>query len=66
MRKEAYAELQKRQSELLPYIWIAHTQWAIGAANNVRNLTNVSLPDGEPSLPFQSGNMRLTETWLQN
>jgi ABC-type transport system substrate-binding protein len=64
VRKEAYAELVKRQSELVPYIWINHTQWAIGAANNVRNLTNVSLPDGQASLPFQSGNERLTETWL--
>jgi peptide/nickel transport system substrate-binding protein len=66
VRKQAYADLVKRQSELVPYIWINHTQWAIGAANNVRNLTNVSLPDGKPALPFQSGNERLTETWLQN
>lgn len=66
VRKQAYADLQERQSQLLPYIWISHTQWAIGAANNVRNITNVSLPDGQPSQPFQSGNVRLTETWLQN
>ncbi len=65
VRKQAYADLVKRQSELVPYIWINHTQWAIGAANSVRNLTNVSLPDGQPSLPYQSGNMRLTQTWLQ-
>jgi ABC-type transport system substrate-binding protein len=64
VRKQAYAQLQERQSQLFPYIWIAHTQWAIGAANNVRNLTNVSLPDGQPALPFQSGNERLTETWI--
>lgn len=66
VRKQAYADLVKRQSELVPYIWINHTQWAIGAANSVRNLTNVTLPDGQPSLPFQSGNERLTETWIQN
>jgi ABC-type transport system substrate-binding protein len=66
VRAEAYAALQQRQSELMPYVWISHTQWAIGAANNVRNLTNVSLPDGQESLPFSSGVMRLTETWLEN
>ncbi len=66
VRKQAYADLQKRQTELLPYIWLAHSQWAIGAANNVRNLTNVSLPDGQPSQPFQAGVERLTETWFDN
>jgi peptide/nickel transport system substrate-binding protein len=64
VRKQAYADLVKRQSELVPYIWINHTQWAIAAANNVRNVTNVSLPDGQAALPFQSGTERLTETWL--
>ena len=66
VRQQAYADLVKRQSELIPYIWINHTQWAIAAANNVRNLTNVTLPDGQPSLPFQSGVERLTETWVDN
>jgi len=65
VRKQAYADLVKRQSELVPYIWINHTQWALGAANSVRNVTNVSLPDGEASLPYQAGAMRLTQTWLQ-
>jgi len=26
----------------------------------------VTLPDGQPSLPFQSGVERLTETWVDN
>ena len=30
VRKEAYAEVQRRQTALVPYIWLAHTQWAIG------------------------------------
>ena len=65
VRTQAYVDLVKRQSELVPYIWINHTQWAIGAANSVRNISNVTLPDGEASLPYQGGNMRLTQTWLQ-
>jgi len=66
VRKQAYADLQKRQTELAPYIWLAHTQWAIGAAKNVRNITNQTLPDGQAALPFQRGEVRLTQTWLEN
>lgn len=65
VRKQAYADLQKRQTELMPYIWLSHTQWAIGAANNVRNIVNQTLPDGQPALPFQRGEVRLTQTWVE-
>lgn len=68
VRKEAYATLQKRQTELVPYIWLAHTQWAIGAAKNIRNITNVTLPDGQPSAPMLAGfdgAVRLTQTWIE-
>lgn len=66
VRKQAYADLQKRQTELAPYIWISHSQWAIGAAKNIRNITNQTLPDGQAALPFQRGEVRLTQTWLDN
>lgn len=66
VRKQAYADMQKRQTELVPYIWLSHTQWALGAANNVRNIVNQTLPDGSPALPFQRGEVRLTQTWLDN
>ena len=68
VRKQAYGDLQKRQTELVPYIWLARTQWAIGAAKNIRNLTNVSLPDGQPSAPMTAGfggAVRLTQTWIE-
>lgn len=66
VRKQAYADLQKRQTELAPYIWLSHTQWAIGASKTVRNITNQTLPDGKPALPFQRGEVRLTQTWIDN
>ncbi|MFM8862212.1 MAG: ABC transporter substrate-binding protein, partial [Acidimicrobiia bacterium] len=65
VRTQAYAELQKRQTELVPYIWLAHTQWALGAAKNVRNIVNQTLPDGKPAQPFQTGVVRLTQTWVE-
>lgn len=64
VRKEAYAEVQARQSELVPYVWLAQTEWAIGAAVDVQGIGNQTLPDGEPSSRFQVGFFRLTETWL--
>jgi len=68
VRKEAYATVQKRQTELVPYIWLSHAQWVIGAAKNIRNITNVSLPDGQPSAAMIAGfdgAVRLTQTWIE-
>jgi peptide/nickel transport system substrate-binding protein len=65
VRQEAYSELQRRHNELVPYIWLNHRQWAIGAQNNVRNIGNQTLPDGQESARFQVGVHRLTETWLE-
>jgi peptide/nickel transport system substrate-binding protein len=64
IRTQAYAALQQRQTELVPYIWISHTQWVIGAAKNVRNIGNVTLPDGSAANPMAGGAFRLTQTWL--
>jgi ABC-type transport system substrate-binding protein len=64
VRKEAYAELQRRQTELVPYIWLSHTQWVLGAANTVRNIGNKSLPEGQTARPFGGAVFRLTEVWL--
>ena len=68
VRKDAYATVQKRQTELVPYLWFSHTQWVIGAATNIRNITNASLPDGQPSAPMIAGfdgAVRLTQTWIE-
>jgi peptide/nickel transport system substrate-binding protein len=65
VRKEAYATVQKRQTALVPYIWLAHSQWALGAAKNIRNFTSMTLPDGAKAQPFQGGTVKLTETWIE-
>jgi ABC-type transport system substrate-binding protein len=67
VRAEAYATVQREMNENVHYIWLNHTQWAIGASNDVRDIENGPLPDGTPSLPFGaqvSGVHRLTQTWL--
>ncbi len=65
IRKEAYATVQQRQTALVPYIWLAHSQWALGAAKNIRNFTSMTLPDGAKAQPFQGGIVKLTETWIE-
>ncbi|CAB4694690.1 unannotated protein [freshwater metagenome] len=64
VRKEAYATVQRRQTALVPYIWIAHTQWAIAGARDIRNFTSMTLPDGAKAQSFQGGTVKLTETWI--
>jgi peptide/nickel transport system substrate-binding protein len=68
-RKQAYADFQVRLSQLIPYIWLNHTQWVVAASNNVRGIGNGVLPDGEPAYPLGGvgtfgGVHRLTQTWL--
>jgi len=64
VRKDAYAELQRRQTELVPYIWLSHSQWAIGAGTKIRNIGSITLPGGAASRPFGGGVFRLTEVWI--
>jgi ABC-type transport system substrate-binding protein len=65
VRERAYDELQVRQGELVPYVWLNHVRWGIAARDDVRAIGNQTLPDGSPSTPFQAGNFRLTQTWVQ-
>ena len=70
-RKEAYADFQHRLSELVPYIWLGHSVWVVGADQTVRDITNGELPDGSPSLPMGGtgtfgGTHRLTQVWLED
>lgn len=67
VRKAAYDRLQQRLAELVPYLWLAEARWWIGAGNEVRGITNGSLPNGEPSYPLAGptpGSHRLTQTWI--
>jgi len=65
VRKQVYADLQRRQTELVPYLWLSHTQWVIGANNSVRNIGSQTLPEGQTARRFAGGVFRLTEVWLQ-
>lgn len=69
-RQRAYTEVYKRWNELVPYIWLEHVLWVIGADNTVRGIGNNAIPDASgvaaiPSRPLVTGAHRLTATWLE-
>jgi peptide/nickel transport system substrate-binding protein len=66
VRKPAYATVQRRFAELVPYIWLYRVDWVIASSSKVHNAQNVTLPDGQPALPFIAGTHRITETWIES
>ncbi len=69
VRKAAYKDLQQCFADEVPYVWLDHTVWVVGAAANVRGILQGPLPDGQPSLPIGGagdfgGVTRLTQTWI--
>ncbi len=65
-REEAYATLQQRFTDLLPYIWLHHSIWAIGYQNDVHGVT-ATFPDGSDHTIPMGGNFTavhlVTEMW---
>ncbi len=62
-RREAYADLQHRMAEIVPYVWFNHVQWYIVADESVHDIPNGPLPNGEESMPFQAGAHRPAQIW---
>ncbi|MFC4060110.1 ABC transporter substrate-binding protein [Planomonospora corallina] len=53
VRKQAYATVQKRLRELVPYIFVDHlSTGAVIARAGVRGIGEHTLPDGSPGLPL--------------
>jgi ABC-type transport system substrate-binding protein len=63
-RQRAYAVVQQRFADLVPYVWLNHTLWTIARRDTVHDARNVTLPDGSPSLPYEAGVFRAVETWV--
>jgi ABC-type transport system substrate-binding protein len=63
-RKAAYQQLQQRFADLVPYVWLYHTDWVIATRKSVHDVRNVTLPDGSAAEPYDVGAHRLAETWI--
>jgi peptide/nickel transport system substrate-binding protein len=64
VRKEGYAKVQQALADQLPYLWLLRDDWRIATVGRVRDARSVTLPDGQPAMPFVDGSHRLTETWI--
>jgi ABC-type transport system substrate-binding protein len=66
-RKAAYAKVQQRQTDLLPYLWLSHLRWTLGASNNVRGLQGMPLPDNQGmSSGLVGGVIPVTAMWIDS
>jgi peptide/nickel transport system substrate-binding protein len=65
-RKQAYAILQERFADQVPFIWFVRSEWYVAANGHVHDAHNVTLPDDTPAMPLLTGTFRLTETWIRH
>ncbi len=63
-RQLAYITLARQLAKDLPYIWLSHTIWMVGAANDVRGFDATTLPSGEKTDPIISGVVTVAQLWL--
>ena len=63
-RQASYKDVQQRFTDLVPYVWLYHTDWVIATRLGVHDVRNVTLPDGSAAAPYDSGAHRLGETWI--
>lgn len=63
-RQLAYITVARQLAKDLPYVWLNHTVWALGARNSVRGFDQTTLPNGEKTDAMTSGVERLGQIWL--
>jgi ABC-type transport system substrate-binding protein len=55
VRKQAFADVQKRMSDQIPFVFLFHQQVAVVASSRVQNIVNWTLPDGAKGIDIQEG-----------
>ncbi|MCY4174718.1 MAG: ABC transporter substrate-binding protein [Acidimicrobiaceae bacterium] len=63
-RVEIWHEIQQRIRDSYTYIFFNHTNWAIGAADNVQNVCGQSSPTGTELFCNNQGRAQLHRIWL--
>ena len=64
VRKQAYNKVQERLTADLPYIWLGHTRWTLGASNSLRGVQGQTLPDGSQGAGLVGGVISVTSMWI--
>ncbi|HEX7354698.1 MAG TPA: ABC transporter substrate-binding protein [Mycobacteriales bacterium] len=63
-RTAAYQKVNERFAIDLPYLFNSRTVWACYAAKKVQNFNGLTLPGGQPAVPFSGGVFYPTSAWL--
>ncbi len=65
-RKLAYITVQRQLAQDVPYLWLSHIPWGLGAQNTVRGIDSATLPDNAPAAVLVGGVERVTQIWLDD
>ncbi|MGQ0823442.1 MAG: ABC transporter substrate-binding protein [Actinomycetota bacterium] len=63
-RRQDWANIGEQLNELVPYIWLNHTLWAVVAKDNVHGLGEQTAPGGEEIEGFNNGRAEITQAWM--
>jgi hypothetical protein len=44
-------------------VWVGHNVWGIIVSTDVHDVTDWTLPDGQPGMPVYAGNVELAQIW---
>ena len=63
-RKLAYITVQRQLAKDVPYVWLSHVRWGLGAQNTVRGIDSATLPDNGPAAVMVGGVEKVAQVWL--
>ncbi|MGQ0823443.1 MAG: ABC transporter substrate-binding protein [Actinomycetota bacterium] len=64
-RREAWGEINTLINDVVPYIWLNHTVWAITTTPEVHGVEAATLPDGSKAYPIAEGRHFLQQIWVE-
>lgn len=62
---EAYRKVQRRQGEMVPYVWLYHLKMAVVSSPRLVNVVKYDLPDGTRGIDLANGSHPLHQVWLK-
>jgi hypothetical protein len=56
--------VQRQLAKDVPYVWLSHVRWGLGAQNTVRGIDSATLPDNGPAAVMVGGVEKVAQVWL--
>jgi peptide/nickel transport system substrate-binding protein len=64
-QKRLYDQIQQRHAEDFVYVWLWHVKQAVVSRTAIHDLTEWTLPDGEPGAPLQQLRHHWHQVWIE-